>query len=444
MSVIKLLNNGGWNKPPVLAAARKILIDALRRQIPTASLGEMASFINGTSYASDFLSPQGVPIIRISNITDPTSDYLRTVEDFDEKYSVRPGDLLVSWSASFKSVIWPGTAGILNQHIFKVTEKGDNHRGYIRHAIEAVFDEMQEKVVGIGMMHLRRTDFLGQKIPRPETQVQKAVSDFLDWIESPRGREPPLPSFLQNARQIVGRIEQLASGVNEARAFRQQAMEESQALLSNARDNIFSALESDPEVIRPMLGEVARFRTGHAFKSIDYRPEGRLIFRVSNIRANESVDLADSVFLANELESFYADYQLDSGDILMVMVGGSVGKLCIVPPSILPALMNQNMWRINPLDVSELSREFLFHFLHRCNLRLGVGLTQSTHGHLTLGNYKAQRIPLPSLLEQHRIVARLDELQQKIGSLKALQTDTSAELDALMPSILDKAFRGEL
>jgi len=109
-----------------------------------------------------------------------------------------------------------------------------------------------------------------------------------------------------------------------------------------------------------MLGEVARFRTGYAFKSSDYRPEGRLIFRVSNIRADESVDFADSVFLASELESNYADYQLDAGDILMVMVGGSVGKLCIIPPSILPALMNQNMWRINSLDVSKLSREFLF------------------------------------------------------------------------------------
>src|SRR5271157_2304837 len=129
MSAIKLLNNGVWNKPPVLTAARKILMDTLRHQPPASSLGEMASFINGTSYESDYLSSLGVPIIRISNITDPTSDYLRTVEDFDEKYSVRPGDLLVSWSASFKSVIWPGPPGILNQHIFKIAEKGGNHRG---------------------------------------------------------------------------------------------------------------------------------------------------------------------------------------------------------------------------------------------------------------------------------------------------------------------------
>ena len=47
-------------------------------------------------------------------------------------------------------------------------------------------------------------------------------------------------------------------------------------------------------------------------------------------------------------------------------------------------------------------------------------------------------------LEPHRVVAYLDDLQEKTNSLKALQAETSAELDALMPSILDKAFRGEL
>ena len=37
-----------------------------------------------------------------------------------------------------------------------------------------------------------------------------------------------------------------------------------------------------------------------------------------------------------------------------------------------------------------------------------------------------------------------DGLQGKLDALRHLQTETSAELDALMPSILDKAFRGEL
>ena len=57
---------------------------------------------------------------------------------------------------------------------------------------------------------------------------------------------------------------------------------------------------------------------------------------------------------------------------------------------------------------------------------------------------KALPLVLPDLSEQHRIVANLDDLQSKVDALKKLQAEASAELDTLLPSILDKAFKGEL
>ena len=51
--------------------------------------------------------------------------------------------------------------------------------------------------------------------------------------------------------------------------------------------------------------------------------------------------------------------------------------------------------------------------------------------------------------EQRRIVAYLDGLQAKVNALPAhgfgrLQSKSGEELSALMPSILDKEFKGEL
>jgi type I restriction enzyme S subunit len=57
---------------------------------------------------------------------------------------------------------------------------------------------------------------------------------------------------------------------------------------------------------------------------------------------------------------------------------------------------------------------------------------------------RATPIAYPPLPEQRRIVVYLDGLQAKVDALKKLQAETAAELDALMPSILDRAFRGEL
>jgi len=48
------------------------------------------------------------------------------------------------------------------------------------------------------------------------------------------------------------------------------------------------------------------------------------------------------------------------------------------------------------------------------------------------------------LREQRRLVSELDALQAEVDALKRLQTETAAGLDALLPVILDKAFKGEL
>jgi len=53
-------------------------------------------------------------------------------------------------------------------------------------------------------------------------------------------------------------------------------------------------------------------------------------------------------------------------------------------------------------------------------------------------------IPLPPLSIQRRIVTYLNSLQEKLENLKKLQAETEKEIEELMPSVLDKAFRGEL
>jgi len=53
-------------------------------------------------------------------------------------------------------------------------------------------------------------------------------------------------------------------------------------------------------------------------------------------------------------------------------------------------------------------------------------------------------IPLPTFDEQKRMVAYLDKLREKVVFLESFQQKTEDELEKLIPSILDKAFRGEL
>ena len=63
---------------------------------------------------------------------------------------------------------------------------------------------------------------------------------------------------------------------------------------------------------------------------------------------------------------------------------------------------------------------------------------------LNLKDVRELHIPIPPLPEQRRMVAELDAIQEQVDSLKRLQSETAAELDALLPAILDRAFKGEL
>ena len=53
-------------------------------------------------------------------------------------------------------------------------------------------------------------------------------------------------------------------------------------------------------------------------------------------------------------------------------------------------------------------------------------------------------VPIAPPEEQLRIIAYLNDFQSKIDELRRVQSETQKELDALIPSILEKAFKGDL
>ena len=68
------------------------------------------------------------------------------------------------------------------------------------------------------------------------------------------------------------------------------------------------------------------------------------------------------------------------------------------------------------------------------------GVNQNVHAE----DIKKATLPIISLDEQRRIIAYLDSVQARLASLRELQSQTQKELDALLPSVLDRAFKGEL
>ena len=64
--------------------------------------------------------------------------------------------------------------------------------------------------------------------------------------------------------------------------------------------------------------------------------------------------------------------------------------------------------------------------------------------HLTQGILSKLQFSIPSLSEQHSIVAKLDALSTETKRLEAIYQQKLAALDELKKSVLQKAFNGEL
>ena len=145
-----------------------------------------------------------------------------------------------------------------------------------------------------------------------------------------------------------------------------------------------------------------------------------------------------------------AHYWLNDGDLLITrsntpeLVGHAAIYDGMPTPCIYPDLMMR--LTVNP---TKADIQFVWRWLQTSIVRdyIAHNAKGTSPTMKKISQETVMAIPFPTettITEQRRIVAYLDELQEKVDSLKAAQAASAAELDALLPSILDKAFKGEL
>ncbi|MCD7938654.1 MAG: restriction endonuclease subunit S, partial [Bacteroides intestinalis] len=147
-------------------------------------IGDIANFINGYAFKPEDWSEDGLKIIRIQNLTDPTKPYNKTQKKIDEKYLVKYDDVLVSWSATIDVFIWKQEEAYLNQHIFKVEfDKNKIIKQYFIFALKDTLQQLCKNAHGSTMKHIVKKDFDNHKIILPGITEQIKIAKILSWVE---------------------------------------------------------------------------------------------------------------------------------------------------------------------------------------------------------------------------------------------------------------------
>ena len=74
------------------------------------TLGELATYVNGYAFKPTDWSDEGLEIIRIQNLTGNLSEVNLYSGEYNKKYEVNNGDVLISWSASLGCLLYTSDA----------------------------------------------------------------------------------------------------------------------------------------------------------------------------------------------------------------------------------------------------------------------------------------------------------------------------------------------
>ncbi|GAB6159991.1 restriction endonuclease subunit S [Howardella ureilytica] len=146
-------------------------------------LGDIATYINGYAFKPDDRGKEGLPIIRIQDLTGNSYDLGFYDGEYPEKIEINNGDVLISWSASLGVYVWTRGKALLNQHIFKVSfDKIDINKSYFVYAVRRKLDDMVSKTHGATMKHIVKKDFDATQIPYPSLEEQAKIASKLDRV----------------------------------------------------------------------------------------------------------------------------------------------------------------------------------------------------------------------------------------------------------------------
>ncbi|MCB1130002.1 MAG: restriction endonuclease subunit S [Verrucomicrobiae bacterium] len=255
------------------------------------------------------------------------------------------------------------------------------------------------------------------------------------------GYEIPLPPLAEQ-RRIVARIEALAAQIDEAKRLRKEAVEEAEALFgAEAGKRLTDCFPTR------RMDELCSLVTDGTHQTPRYVEEGGHTFlSAQNVKPFRFMPEVHRKVSTEDYEGCIRRAAPKRGDVLMTRVGAGIGEAAVMNQD-LDFAFYVSLALMRP-DPEFILPEYLVHWLNspdgRASSRretLGKGHSQ---GNLNLKLLRGFNVPLPPLPEQRRIVAELDALQAEVDGLKHLQSETAAELDALLPAILDRAFKGQL
>ncbi|THV24479.1 restriction endonuclease subunit S [Glycomyces paridis] len=424
-----------------------------------STLGEVGEYFNGRGFKKSEWSTQGLPIIRIQNLTGSGAAFNYFSGELDDKHLVKDGDLLISWAATLGAHIWRGSDAALNQHIFKVDSK--INRKFLYYLINYKLKALQERAHGSGMVHLTRSKFEEETVPVPPLAEQERIVDVLDGhlsrldsaigdLQSARCRAIRLRKSMEHqgiSGQLSGRmdtdqpVQELLDEVDRVLAgtsFKRRKVREGES-------SIGDSLCPKHWAVRSLGSLCTLIEYGTSAKTGDGESGSTPVLRMGNIQSGR-IDASVLKYLPGNHPDV-GKLLLEDGDLLFNRTNSAelVGKSAVYRSDLGPMTFASYLIRCRLVDGIE--PEWVNLFINSPAGRRYIDSVVSQQvGQANVNGTKLANfpVPVPAHEEQLRILDAVSEWETTVAHAFNTAEQAMRQADRLRKGLLESAFAGDL
>ena len=359
-------------------------------------LSALADYHNGRAFKPEDWSKKGLPILRIAQINNPSqeTDYYSGLDILD-KHLIRKGDLIFSWSATLKAILWKEYDAVLNQHIFKVIEKQDTSRIFLQQLLEYSIEKLAESSHGSTMKHIKKGVLDEFHCPIPPLPEQKKIASILTSVDE----------VIEKTQLQINKLQDLKKGtMNE--------------LLTKGightefKDSELGQIPKSWKItkISDVRDKSDRYSfTGGPFgsnlKREDYTKNGIRIIQLQNIGDGKFLNKY-KIYTSNTKADELKSCNIYPGDIILSKMGDLVARATSIPDFDTRYLMASDGIRLS-INKKEYDTTFILESINNYTFRNQADLssTGSTRKRIGLVELRELKIVIPPLSEQKKITS---------------------------------------
>lgn len=314
-------------------------------------LDELCDFINGGAWNESEYTDSGIPVLKVSNLKANTFSLdaisylaLGALERY-KKHELKKDDLVIATVGSHQSLI-NSAAGrtivitseivgyLLNQNAVCVRSKDTSilDQKYLTYLCESGYFRNYIQTRGKGaanQMRIAIGDIKSFPVPSISLPTQQKIAHILSAYDD----------LIENNLKRIKLLEEMAQITYEEWFVRMKFPGHKHAVIDSETGL--------PEGwVNKSFGSIFNINNGYAFKSGDYVGDGVPILRTRDYSQTKWINIHQPIYISKELSDKYTKYYVQEYDLMLIMVGASIGSYGVVLPKDKGALQNQNQWAI--------------------------------------------------------------------------------------------------